>query len=116
MKNSARMIGFVLALLSCPAAGQLPGVVDYTPEPPPNAAWPEFIDVAPSVGNPGTNFADPGAGRGIAWVDVVGRDPLDWNNRNLIGPSDPRLCPHLLFSIHHRILRLHTKYFHYQDL
>lgn len=89
MSKSALLIGSVsLFVLAGPVATQLPGVVDYSPVPPPNSTWPEFLDVAAGIGNPGTNFADPGAGRGMAWVDVVGRDPLDPGNLNKIGPPD----------------------------
>ena len=77
-----------LVLASAPASGQLPGSVDYTPTPPPNAAWPILVDVAQDAGTPGTLFADPGVGRGMAWVDVVGRDPLDPGNLNKVGPPD----------------------------
>jgi len=84
------MLGRLLVpvLAALPAAAQLPGSVDTTPTPPPNAAWPALVDVAPGAGTPGTAFDDPGVGRGMAWVDVVGRDPLEPTNLNKVGPPD----------------------------
>lgn len=73
-----------LWLLLVPA--QAPSVVDTTPEPPPTAAIPSFVDVAPQIGSKsGPGFDDPGTGRGQAWVDIVGPGLTD---PALPGPPD----------------------------
>ncbi len=77
-----------LILVTTSASAQLAGSVNTNPTPPPEAAWPIFVDVAGSSGAQGTNFADPGVGRGLAWADVVGPDPADPTNPNAVGPPD----------------------------
>ena len=79
-----------LALAWALAAGpraQAPGPADTNPPTPPTASWPMFVDTAPGLGSPST-FADPGTGRGLALVDVVGPDPADPTNPDKVGPPD----------------------------
>lgn len=70
------------------AAAQAPAVVDYSPAPPADVSWPVYVNDPESVEGPGTVLANPGTGRGQAWVDVVGPDPSDPSNPNLVGPPD----------------------------
>ncbi|MCZ6597669.1 MAG: VCBS repeat-containing protein, partial [Planctomycetota bacterium] len=74
--------------LAATAHAQTPGVVDYTPVPPPTAPWPILANSAAWVGGPGTDFANVGTGRGQALVDVVGPDPTDPSNPDKVGPPD----------------------------
>ena len=64
------------------------GSVNYSPTPPPGLNWPVFVDETTTLGSPGTNLADPGTGRGIAYADVVGPDPADPTALNKVGPPD----------------------------
>lgn len=80
-------------VLPCAAAAPIlaqgaPGVVDYTPEPPPTATYPIFVDIAPVLGTTGTVVDDPGSGRGQCIADLVGPDPLHPGDPTKVGPPD----------------------------
>ncbi|MEM7308837.1 MAG: VCBS repeat-containing protein [Planctomycetota bacterium] len=81
-------LALLLGLTAAPAAAQLPGVVDYTPDPPPTATWPVLQEVGDSLAGPGTDYSDVGSGRGHSLVDLVGPDPADPGNPNKVGPPD----------------------------
>ena len=83
-----RTVPALLCTLGASASAQTPGVVDYTPELPPTASWPVFVDVGDQKGLAPTDFKDTGSGRGQAFVDVVGRDPSDPTNPFKVGGPD----------------------------
>ena len=65
-----------------------PSGVDYTPELPPTATYPIFVDVAKTIGAPGTKFDDKGSGRGQVIADLLGPDPSDPTDPHKVGPPD----------------------------
>ena len=82
--------GLLLGLLSSTASAQVPGSVNLNPQPPPHVSYVTFVDLAGSLGNPGTQFDGPDVGRGVAWVDVVGT--LDGKRQGvaiMVHPSHP---------------------------
>ncbi|MAB80638.1 MAG: hypothetical protein CMJ89_14905 [Planctomycetes bacterium] len=70
-----------LLLLAVPfaqqASGQVPGSVNLNPTPPPDVAYPTFLDDSNALEGIGTELDGDNVGRGVAWVDVVGHDPMD---------------------------------------
>ena len=67
----------LVSLLAGPVSAQLPGIVDHDPVPPAGVTWAQLFDTANTTGTLGAEFADFGADRGVAWVDVVGPHPDD---------------------------------------